>query len=99
LPEYESGDRVFVDGMILGFDYHVHSDMILTYRLLDTPGNIVTIGQTIPNLDGSFSFNFITGGIYYKESGEYVIEFFFPQKYGEITMNYTGGIFEPSEPG
>ena len=62
LPTYENGDRVLVDGTIRDFDLDIHSGTGLTYRITDSTGNIVTIGQVLPNSDGAFSFNFIAGG-------------------------------------
>ena len=62
LPTYENGDRVLVDGNIRDFDLDIHSNTALTYRITDTTGNIVTIGQVLPNSDGFFSFNFVAGG-------------------------------------
>ena len=61
LPTYENGDRVLVDGTIRDFDLDLHSNTALTYRITDTTGNIVTIGQVLPNSDGAFSFDFIAG--------------------------------------
>ncbi len=98
IASYENGDRVYVDGSIRDFDLDLHSNTALTYRLMDTTGNIVTIGQVMPDSDGNFSFNFVVGGSYYKESGEYSIELFFGSIKGETTMLYTGGEFEPSLP-
>lgn len=99
LPSYENGDRVYVDGFIRDYNPDLHSYTALTYRLMDTPGNIVTIGQVVPDSDGAFSFNFVTGGTYFKENGEYTIQLFFGSIKGQVTMLYTGGIFEPSLPG
>ena len=98
IATYENGDRVYVTGSIRDFDLDVHSNTALTYRLMDTTGNIVTIGQVLPSSDGLFDFNFVVGGSYYKESGEYTIELFFGSMKGETTMLYTGGEFEPSLP-
>jgi hypothetical protein len=43
LPSYENGDRVYVDGFIRDFDPDIHSNTALTYRLMDTSGNIYSI--------------------------------------------------------
>ncbi|MBA4461514.1 MAG: hypothetical protein H2B00_03260, partial [Nitrosopumilaceae archaeon] len=99
LPSYENGDRVYVDGSIRDFDPDIHSNTALTYRITDTTGNIVTIGQILPDSNGDFSFNFVSGGSLFKESGDYNIELFFGSIKGETKMLYTGGEFEPSLPG
>ncbi len=100
LPSYENGDRVLVDGFIRDYDPDIHSNTALTYRLMDTTGNIVTIGQILPNSDGTFGFNFVSGGSYFKENGDYAIQLFFGAIKGEITMLYLGGEFEvPPPPG
>ena len=54
LPSYENGDRVLVTGDIRDFDPDIHSNTALTYRITDSTGNIVTIGQILPNSDGFF---------------------------------------------
>jgi signal peptidase I len=90
LPSYENGDRVFVDGSIRDFDPDTHSNTALTYRITDSIGNIVTIGQVLPNSDGTFSLNFVAGGSLFKESGDYVVELFFGAITGETTLLYTG---------
>ena len=59
LPTYENGNRVLIDGTIRDFDPDIHSNTALTYRITDTTGNIVTIGQVLPNSDGTFDFDFV----------------------------------------
>jgi len=59
LPTYENGNRVLIDGTIRDFDPDIHSNTALTYRVTDNTGNIVTIGQVLPNSDGSFDFDFV----------------------------------------
>ena len=66
---YENGDRVIVTGTIRDYDANVHSNLAVTYRVYDPEGNDVTLGQTSPNSDGSFSFNFIAGGSLFELSG------------------------------
>ena len=100
LPSYENGDRVLVDGSIRDYDPDIHSNTALTYRITDSTGNIVTIGQILPNSDGFFSFNFVAGGFLFKESGDYTIQLFFGAIKGETTLLYLGGEFEvPPPPG
>jgi len=98
LSSYDNDDRVIVDGKIRDFDPDIHSDLELTYRVVDTTGNIVIIGKTLPNSDGTFSFNFVAGGSLFKLSGDYTIQLFFGAIKGEITMIFTGGEFTPAEP-
>ncbi len=98
LPTYENGDRVLVNGNIRDFDPDIHSNTALTYRITDPTGNIVTIGQVLPNSDGAFGFNFIAGGSLFKENGDYNIELFFGAIKGETKMIYAGGEFEPALP-
>jgi len=95
---YENGDRVVVSGSITNFDYSTHSDIALSYRVLDTTGNIVTLGQTFPNPKGVFSFDFVAGGSLFKLSGDYPIQLIFGSVNDEISMTYTGGEFQSALP-
>jgi len=98
LPTYENGDRVYVEGSIRDFDIDLHANTALTYRVTDPSGNIVTIGQVIPNSDGSFDFDFVSGGALFKENGDYSIELFFGAIKGQSKMIYLGGEFETPAP-
>ena len=98
LPTYENGDRVYVEGSIRDFDIDLHANTALTYRVTDPSGNIVTIGQVIPNSDGSFDFDFVSGGALFKENGDYSIELFFGAMKGNSKMIYLGGEFETPPP-
>jgi len=98
LPSYENGNRVVVTGSITNFDYSTHSDIALSYRVLDTTGNIVTLGQTLPNPKGVFSFDFVAGGSLFKLSGDYPIQLIFGSVNDEISMTYTGGEFQSALP-
>jgi hypothetical protein len=98
LTSYDNGDRVIVSGTITNFDNSIHENTALAYRLLDPTGNMVTLGQILPNPNGNFNFDFLAGGSYYKESGNYSIQLTFDSVTREILMLYTGGEFEPSLP-
>ena len=99
LPSYDNGDRVIVSGAITNFDSSIHDNIALSYRLLDPSGNMVEIGQILPNPHGFFNFGFVAGGSNFKENGNYSIEITFDSVTEEISMLYIGGEFEPSIPG
>ena len=85
---YKDGDVVFVSGSLKNFNYKIHSNTAVTYRVLDPHGDLVTASQAIPNSDGVYSFNFVTGGSYYKESGNYTIQLFFRLSESDISLPY-----------
>ena len=94
LPTYENGDRVYVDGSIRDYDVDLHANTALTYRITDPSGNIVTIGQVVPDTDGNFNFDFVSGGSLFKDNGDYSIELFFGAMKGETSIIYLGGDFQ-----
>jgi len=88
---YDYGDMVLVNGKIKNYDANVHSNLELTYQVSDPMGNNVTMGQVTPRAYGSFSFNFLTEGSQYTESGNFPIQLFFGSTEGEIPMYFSGG--------
>jgi len=85
---YGDGEKVVVSGKIQNFDPDINSDTALTYRVLDPEENMVSLGQTTPQSDGSFSFNFDAGGSFYPEDGDYSIQLFFESVAQEILFSY-----------
>ena len=88
---YEYGDSVAVSGKIKNYDSDIHSDIALTFRVLDPSGELATIGQTNPGEFGAFSFNFIARGEVFEPSGNYSIEMSFDTVTSDIPMFFTGG--------
>jgi hypothetical protein len=88
---YEYGESVGVSGKIKNYDADIHSDIAVTYRVLDPSGELVTVGQTDPGQFGAFSFNFITRGIQFESSGNYSIQIFFNSVETVLPMFFTGG--------
>jgi hypothetical protein len=88
---YEYGESVSVSGKIKNYDADIHSDMAVTYRVLDPSGELVTLGQTDPGLFGAFNFNFIARGIQFEPSGNYLIQIFFESVDAELPMFFSGG--------
>ena len=70
---YEYGESVGVSGKIKNYDADIHSDIAVTYSVLDPQGELVTLGQTDPGLFGAFNFNFVARGIQFEPSGNYSI--------------------------
>jgi hypothetical protein len=88
---YEYGESVGVSGKIKNYDADIHSDIAVTYRVLDPSGKLVTQGETDPGQLGAFNFNFITRGIQFEPSGNYSIQIFFESVEDELPMFFTGG--------
>ena len=88
---YFYGDSVGISGKIKNYDSEIHSDIAVTYRVLDPGGKLVTSGQTDPGLFGAFNFNFITKGNQFESSGNYSIQIIFDSVKAELPMFFTGG--------
>ena len=88
---YFYGDSVGVSGKIKNYDADTHSDLAVTFRVLDPRGEPVSLGQTDPGQFGAFSFNFIAKGILFGASGDYTIQIFFDTVDSEVPMFFTGG--------
>jgi len=84
-----NGGIVVLSGMIK--DYDSSEGRGLTFLILSPDNNIVTIGQLIPNSDGSFEKRIVAGGQLWKLAGDYVIEFHYGANESEIIINYVGG--------
>jgi len=91
-----NGGTVTISGMIKNYDSSTAKG--LTFLVKSPDNNIVTIGQLIPNSDGSFEKSIVAGGPLWKLSGDYVIDFHYGADKGEIIINYVGGEFVGSEP-
>lgn len=85
---YNDGDVVFVNGALKNYNFNIHSNNAVTYRVLDPAGNIISTGQTKQNSDGIFSFHFVVGGSFYKENGDYTIQLTFRSTVKEISLTY-----------
>jgi len=91
LPTYGNGGKVVVSGDIRDYDSVLHAGQDITFVIKSPTNNLVTIGQITPSSDGSFQVDFTVGGILWKSSGDYIIEFHFGANSGETTIIYTGG--------
>ncbi len=91
-----NGGTVTISGMIKNYDSS--TGKALTFIVKSPDNNIVTIGQLIPNSDGSFEKSIVAGGPLWKLSGDYVIDFHYGADKGEIIINYVGGEFVGSIP-
>jgi len=96
-----NGGTVTISGIIKNYDSS--SGKGLTFIVKSPDNNIVTIGQLIPNSDGSFERTVVAGGPLWKLNGDYVVDFHYGADKGVITINYVGGEFvgstpEPEEP-
>ena len=95
LPSYGNGDRVNIDGSIRDFDSSLHSGQAVTVIVKSPDNNLVSIGQIVPNSDGSFTHSFVAGGPLWSAGGDYIVEFRFGSVSGESVVVYTGGSFTP----
>jgi len=91
-----NGGAVILSGNIKNYDSS--SGRGLTFLILSPENNIVTIGQLIPNSDGSFEKRIVAGGPLWKLAGDYVVEFHYGADESELTINYVGGEQVVSEP-
>ena len=85
---YFEGDKVTVSGNIKNFDPEIHSAIDVTFRVTDPEGSIVSLGQTRPTSNGSFTFNFDIGGGFFQQNGNYPIHLFFESAKKEISFSY-----------
>lgn len=83
---YINGEMVIVSGTIINYNFETHSDLKLSYQVSDPSENLVTLGQVTPDSKGSFSFKFLAGGSFYKESGDYSIQLSFGELENKISM-------------
>ncbi len=88
---YANGSQVTISGNIKDYDSSSLYAGAVTYTVISPNGNLVTIGQLIPNSDGSFEFSFTAGGNLFKSNGDYFIEAKYGGNTNEITINYVGG--------
>ena len=86
-----NGASVTVSGTVTDYDSSSQSAGAITYKVISPTDGFVTIGQMIPNSDGSFEFNFIAGGILWKTNGDYTIDIKYGADSSEVLVNYVGG--------
>jgi len=91
-----NGGTVTISGIIK--NYNSSEGKGLTFIVKSPDNNIVTIGQLIPNSDGSFEKSIVAGGPLWKLNGDYVVDFHYGADKGEIIINYVGGEFVGSTP-
>jgi len=73
-------------------------DKGLTYIIKSPDNETVTIGQIIPNSDGSFEKTIVAGGALWKLHGDYIIRLAYVYTTTEIIINYVGGEFVGCDP-
>jgi len=98
-----NGANVIISGNLKDYDPSSQSAGAVTYKVISPDNNLVTIGQLVPNSDGTFEFSFIAGGKLFKTNGDYIIETKYGGNTSELTINYVGGeqvitTPEPTEP-
>ena len=89
---YHEGEKLRINGKIVGFDKKTHSDTALIIQINNPTGSPRTIDQMFPNSDGAFSYNFV---VPFKESGDYSISLFFGHENINTTLRYTVSNSEP----
>ena len=85
LEIYGNGGTVVISGNIKNYDSNTGKG--LTFLILSPDNNIVTIGQLVPNSDGSFEKSLVAGGQLWKLAGDYVVEFHYGANESEIIIN------------
>ncbi len=88
---YDYGESVGVSGKIKNYDSSLHSDIVLTYSVLDPTGEIITSGQTNQSPFGAFSFSVVARGTSFESSGDYSIQLVFGTAQNEIPLFLVGG--------
>jgi len=86
-----NGANVIISGNLKDYDPSSQSAGAVTYKVISPDNNLVTIGQLVPNSDGTFEFSFIAGGKLFKTNGDYIIETKYGGNTSELTINYVGG--------
>jgi len=95
LSLYSSGSTVKISGIVKSLNENFEQPVII--RILDNNGNIVSIGQTMPAADGSFSFNTKAGGTW-KTPGEYHVLVNYGAQKANNTFEFITGVPTPSPP-
>ena len=95
-----NGASVTVSGTVTDYDSSSQTAGAITYKVISPTDGFVTIGQIIPNSDGSFEFNFIAGGILWKDNGDYTIDVKYGADSSKVLVNYVGGkqVISTTEP-
>jgi len=93
-----NGANVVISGNLKDYDPLSQAAGAVTYVVKSPENNLVTIGQLIPNPDGTFEFSFIAGGQLWKLNGDYVVETKYGGNTSELTLNYVGGELVVSTP-
>ncbi len=86
---YSNGETIIITGNIN--NYNSFEDIKLTYIVKSPTNNLVTIGQLVPNSDGTFTFSFKAAGNNFKVNGDYIIEIKYGGNTSELVINYVGG--------
>ncbi len=95
LSLYSSGSTVNISGIVKSLNENFEQPVII--RILDDNGNIVSIGQTMPAADGSFSFNTKAGGTW-KTPGEYHVLVNYGAQKANNTFEFITEVPTPSPP-
>ena len=98
LEIYSNGADVIISGILKDYDSSSQTAGAVTYTVLGPDGNIVTIGQLLPNSDGTFEFSFKAGGNLFKINGDYTVKTKYGSNTSELAINYVGGEQVISEP-
>ncbi|QLH06053.1 CFI-box-CTERM domain-containing protein [Nitrosopumilus ureiphilus] len=86
-----NGANVVISGSLKDYDPLSPSAGAVTYVVKSPENNLVTIGQLVPDSDGTFEFSFIAGGQLWKLSGDYVVETKYGGNTSELVLDYVGG--------
>ena len=87
---YVPGDVVSIQGNVGS----VLAGHALTYVVIAPNANIVSIGQLVPNSDGSFTTQFVTGGPLMKQLGTYTIRFHYGSDSTDVPFEFVSSVPE-----
>lgn len=88
---YDYGESIGVNGKIKNYDQKIHSDLKVTYLVLDPSGEMLSTGETIPSEFGSFSFSFVARGYGYEQGGDFTIQISFGSADSELPVYLAAG--------
>ena len=86
-----NGHEVEITGQIKDYDPQSITAGAVTYVVKSPDNNLVTIGQVIPNSDGSFDLSFIAGGNLWKKNGDYTVQVKYGGNESNLILDYVGG--------
>lgn len=86
LSSYATGDAILISGFVKDFD----GEYAITLMIVNPQGNIVSVAQITPNLDGNYSSTTIASGMI-KQVGEYIVKVTYGPQNNQTIFEFVGG--------